>query len=225
MRDWCTSIARITTPDGYLSFGSMVLCALRVVAASPCAYMFECTRVVPPCLLSPLFVNKVHRLDPRGEQQMWFAGLSQRLRYEGVDIEVLITNSFKTIFEPNDGPLLVDITVASDWDKKEHLFRKYAMTRGSEIKATLHGPQGGTDPCADYSGIVHRDGKTCCADTCGEYCGAYDCDKGKGGSFHCCASKIKEQNRACKTGAFTGAPAVVKAPCLLPKQVSVLPAN
>ena len=47
-----------------------------------------------------------------------------------------------------------------------------------------------TDTCKDYEGISHPSMPVCCASSCGEFCGAANCDKGPGGSTACCASNI-----------------------------------
>ena len=42
--------------------------------------------------------------------------------------------------------------------------------------------------CSDYAGIVNPTNfYKCCASTCGEFCGAQNCDQGPGGNQACCS--------------------------------------
>jgi len=60
--------------------------------------------------------------------------------------------------------------------------------------------------CHLYGGIAHPDGKTCCADTCGAYCGAINCFKAPPGEYACCDSAISKTAVCSKTQ---------RAPCII----------
>ena len=44
--------------------------------------------------------------------------------------------------------------------------------------------------CYDYGGVATPTADACCDSTCGEFCGAWNCDRGPGGSGKCCGSVI-----------------------------------
>jgi hypothetical protein len=48
---------------------------------------------------------------------------------------------------PPYGLLQAEMIIASNWDKKEHLFKTFHFKPESVIKASLIGPSGGDDPC------------------------------------------------------------------------------
>lgn len=159
--------------------------------------------------------HALHEQNPRGDQQMWFSSFTLQLEYARPNgggtysVEVLVENPFSLASSSTGKPLLSDLIVASDWDKKEHLFKSFIFNSNSDIKASLIGPQGGKDPCAKYGGVIHRDGKVCCASACGNFCGAYDCDKGPGGGSKCCAGTITKRKDKCTI------PDKKSSPCML----------
>mgnify|MGYP003309983852 CR=1 FL=1 len=63
--------------------------------------------------------------------------------------------------------------------------------------------------CSDFGGILHSSGDACCASACGSYCGAWNCDKGPGGSSACCGGSIVASDNVC--GVLEQ-----MAPCILP---------
>ena len=49
------------------------------------------------------------------------------------------------------------------------------------------------DQCFEFIGIAHpKNPSKCCAFTCGDLCGALNCDEGEGGVKSCCGSGIQE---------------------------------
>eukprot|EP00039_Didymoeca_costata_P011838 m.167566 g.167566 ORF g.167566 m.167566 type:complete len:858 (+) comp15306_c0_seq6:232-2805(+) len=155
------------------------------------------------------------RSNPKGEQEMWFDGYVVKMSYSApkhdrpILIEGLLKNTFSTVSSVPGKTLLQDLTIASNWDTKEHIFTKFIFSPESKIMATLHGPEWGGDPCEAYKGLVHRDGHTCCSHKCDNYCGAYDCDRGRGGPAACCAGEINKKQKICSP--------LQKAPCVIPE--------
>ena len=67
------------------------------------------------------------------------------------------------------------------------------------------------DQCIDYNGIAHpKNPSKCCASSCGDMCGALNCDEADGGVKACCGSGIQEniicgvngQNAPCTIGNY-----------------------
>ena len=69
-----------------------------------------------------------------------------------------------------------------------------------------------TDPCSQFGGIVHQNGQSCCAASCGALCGAAQCNLG--GSENCCGSTIESTTNFCS--------ASQSAPCRIPGIASCL---
>lgn len=171
--------------------------------------------------------HALHEEKPRGEQQMNFAGFTGKMQYRfpSTDnsvssefaIETLLLSPFsKTEGSANAKTLLDEVHFMTGWDTKEHLYRRYILKPGDEVVAMLYGPAGAEDPCAKYGGIIHRDGKKCCSNTCGNFCGAYDCDKGQGGASSCCSSKILDSaNNVCGADTYRHGGKGKQAPCAM----------
>ena len=52
---------------------------------------------------------------------------------------------------------------------------------------------GSSEKCVGYNGIAHPKTPTkCCASTCGDLCGALNCDEADGGANACCGSGIQD---------------------------------
>ena len=68
----------------------------------------------------------------------------------------------------------------------------------------------GHETCGDYGGIVDPNNfDKCCASTCGDYCGAPNCNYAPGDSFACCDGGIPENQTCGASGQM--------APCYLGK--------
>ena len=85
------------------------------------------------------------------------------------------------------------------------------------------------DQCIGYNGIVHPKNPTkCCASTCGDLCGALNCEEGNGGVEACCGSGIQEstvcgangQTAPCSIGTC---PYIVQAQYIIKRFISIIP--
>eukprot|EP00041_Stephanoeca_diplocostata_P036713 m.1350521 g.1350521 ORF g.1350521 m.1350521 type:complete len:802 (-) comp24922_c0_seq8:2482-4887(-) len=92
-----------------------------------------------------------------------------------------------------------NLTLQSGYDPKALVFRHPFLRSDKQIHAliSLDKPPNTVNPCLKFGGLLHLDGKACCADTCGDFCGDPMCHAGVGGSKGCCSGVIVKAKKIC----------------------------